>query len=45
MYPSLCLDLLVNPTAFAVVVASITFPSFLPSRRLRDDEHETRCTD
>jgi hypothetical protein len=32
----------VNPLAFDILVASFTFPSFLPSRRLRDDEHDVR---
>jgi len=35
IYPSLWLDLLVNPLAFVILVASFTFPSGLPSRRLR----------
>jgi len=44
IYPSLCLDLLVNPLAFAIFVASFTFPSFLPSRKRSNDKHDARST-
>jgi len=44
IYPSLCLDLLVNPLAFAILVVSFTLPYFLPSRRLRDDKHDARTS-
>ena len=30
--------------AFTIVVASFTFPSFLPSRRHRDDQHDAKWT-
>jgi hypothetical protein len=33
-----------NPTAFAILVASFTFSSFLPARRPRDDKQGTSGT-
>jgi len=35
----------VNPKAFAILVVSFTLPFFLPSRRLRDEEHDVRTCD
>ena len=45
IYYFLWLDLLVNPVAFAILVAASAFPYFLPSGRLRDDEHDVRSSD